>query len=950
MAEDVGFIEEEQAPTPSVPIRLPDGAAATVPAADLDQAIRAGATLRDVNADAYDAAMKQKVSGVGGGLMAAAAGLLRTPTLGLSDKALVEGRRALYGDEAADSLREELGAYKEYQSGASTLGGLVGLLAPTGLAGGVGRAGAAVRGITSVPRGISALGGAAEGAAARLLGQTAQSALGRAMQTGVALGARGAAEGALFGAGEAYSEAVLGDHELNAEKLFAGAEKGALFGGALGGALGVGGSLVASTGRGLASLVNRARPSADELGAVAQAEAKAAGAAAGADAKVGAAIRQEMKLEAELEMSGMKLGQTPEAMSEARAAINEVAEQAAAKGGAKLADDAAEAFISKRFADNAELADLHRRMYRDRAKQVLDYDDELNTLTRSVSGDGQALLNAEKRLYELTAQEKPEQIARLVNSKNMSGAHDTWQAVMEDAQSTVRFLRESGETGAIVGKGEAALKKFATKIEKIRTGSPEEYVKKAYIAIDNFKREIGQAAKFGTRLTETTPAAQTFDDLYKRIIPTLENESVWGAAGAAQREINQATAKALSTKRVFEGNFVTQYGSEAGRAEFVFDPAKVKSYLTGLGGAEKDIAKRSLEDYFAGIRGRIEAAERHYKPSSRQATSFAEAKAAIGRLEKTIASAEKNASEINQIRKLQQIEKDSSLGGILAGAGGMLAMGGGLIPGLAAVVGGAAMRPMQTLAGLAKVRSALDKVDDAIRKGAEGVTSRVNVKIASDAEAVSHASAKAAAKSVAENVGNPARMQTIVERMLGGGDIATMAPNISASFAATATRAATYLASQAPQGHAPTTLVLGDSQKEPRYSASDLDAFAAKIAVIKNPMVVFAEAKRGTLNRDKIEALKAVYPKLYQQMGAQVMRQIAELDAKGTLDKTLSYQTRIALGMMLGIPADDTLKPDFVRAMQERQPVNAAPQQGQKTRAMRIDSQSYQTATERIAS
>lgn len=948
MEDELGFIEEEAAPTPPVPIRLPDGSAATVPVDDLGQALRAGAQVRDVNADAYKQAAEARTSGLMGGLVAGSAGGLRNLTFGLSDKALIEAKRSLAGDEEADRVREELGEFKDLRPGATMAGGLVGLGAGMIGTGGLGGlAGGALRGATAAPRAISGLGGLAEGAVARVLGETAKSAAGRALQTGVAMGARGATEGALFGASEAVSEATLGDHELSAEKLFAGAEKGALFGAALGGALGVGGSVAASGARGIASLLGRAAGT-RALGEVGAEIGAAEGAAVGAEARVGAALKNELKLEAELEMQGMKLGQTPEAMHEARAAINEVAEQTAASSGAKAADEMAEAFIKRRFADNAELADLHRRMYRDRASKILDYDDELNALTRNVTKEGQSLVDAEARLYELVAQEKPEQIARLINSKNMSGAYDAWNGVVREAKDTINFLRESGETGAIVGKGEKALEKLATKIEQIRTGAPDEYVRKTYIALDNFKRELGAAAKFGSSPFGVPPAARAFEDLYEKIRPALEDEAVWGAAGAAQREINAATAKALATKDVFDARFVTKYGNEGGRQRFVFDPQKVETYLKDITGPSRDLTRQSLDDYLAGLRGRIEAAEKHYVPGGRQAKSFAEAKAAMSRLEETLQKAEKNANEIQQIKKLQQIEKDSSLGGILAGAGGMLAIGGGVIPGLAAIVGGAAMRPMQALAGLAKVRSALDRVDEAVRKGAEGLTTKV--KISSESAAVTHASARAVARSVADYARDPARMQQVVQQMMGG-DLATVAPNTAASFAATVTRAATYLAANAPQGKMTGTLILGNDGAEPRYSASDLDKFAAKMSVVSDPMSVFREAKKGTLNRDKIEALKAVYPKLYQEMGRTVMQQIATLQQKGELEKTLSYPTRIALGMMLGIPADQTLQPDFVRAIQAIPTLPQQQQQPQKRMSnMRLDSSTYQTATERIAS
>jgi hypothetical protein len=65
-------------------------------------------------------------------------------------------------------------------------------------------------------------------------------------QRAIATGAQGAAEGGLYGAGMAASEATLNDAPITAEKLLAGFGHGALFGGGAGAALGAGGSLLSS--------------------------------------------------------------------------------------------------------------------------------------------------------------------------------------------------------------------------------------------------------------------------------------------------------------------------------------------------------------------------------------------------------------------------------------------------------------------------------------------------------------------------------------------------------------------------------------------------------------------------------------------------------------------------------------------------------------------------------
>jgi hypothetical protein len=94
---------------------------------------------------------------------------------------------------------------------------------------------------------IGTVGGAAEGAVARgLSGVAARGVAGRAVATAAELGARGAVEGALYGAAQQVGEDMLGDRDLAADKIFAAAGTGALHGAVGGAALGGAGSLAAS--------------------------------------------------------------------------------------------------------------------------------------------------------------------------------------------------------------------------------------------------------------------------------------------------------------------------------------------------------------------------------------------------------------------------------------------------------------------------------------------------------------------------------------------------------------------------------------------------------------------------------------------------------------------------------------------------------------------------------
>lgn len=242
--------------TDRIPVALPTGEIGTVLAQDLMGTLADGGRMAS-GQELQHAEREAKYGGAGGALGAALAGAARGLTIGLSDPILTG-----FGGEG---MRERLSAYEDIHPYASTGGELAGIAASMALPG-VGEA-AAARGLVGTARVAKGLGGLAKGvtAAGNLAERGALSLLGeggglaaRIARAGATTAARGAAEGALFGAGQAVSEASLGDHELTAEKLFAGMGQGALFGGLTGGVIGGGGEALKATGEKIVPLLRPA--------------------------------------------------------------------------------------------------------------------------------------------------------------------------------------------------------------------------------------------------------------------------------------------------------------------------------------------------------------------------------------------------------------------------------------------------------------------------------------------------------------------------------------------------------------------------------------------------------------------------------------------------------------------------------------------------------------------
>lgn len=163
-------------------------------------------------------------------LAAYGAGVSNQITGGLLEGGVRRGLDYFAGKEASDHYAAQVDQQRAASPSGYGLGQLVG-------------AGAGL---------VSAAGAGPEALAAKGLakaGVTGTSVLGRAGVEAAKLGVRGAVEGGLMGAGDYVGDALLHDHDLAAEKLFASTGTGALYGGAGGAILGGGGSLLASGSR-----------------------------------------------------------------------------------------------------------------------------------------------------------------------------------------------------------------------------------------------------------------------------------------------------------------------------------------------------------------------------------------------------------------------------------------------------------------------------------------------------------------------------------------------------------------------------------------------------------------------------------------------------------------------------------------------------------------------------
>lgn len=232
---------------------------------------------------------------------------------------------------------------------------------------------------------------------------------------------------------------------------------------------------------------------------------------------------------------------------------------------------------------------------------------------------------------------------------------------------------------------------------------------------------------------------------------------------------------------------------------------------------------------------------------------------------------------------------------------------------------GKRMRPAglsNALAGEVAVENTAAKFIESLRTGgkrvkavAPDVGAVIGVDAAADTAIVYEAVQRKAAELQDRN--SPTRRK--VSGQLAG--VAMQHPALAEAHEAQLDRAGAFLAGKATRATRGGPSVFSE-QRKPRVSPREANKLRRYAYAVDNPRAVLRRVADGTVTAEELEALKAVYPRMHQQLVNRVLEQMHEVD------KLPDYQSRVRLSALLGVPTDPTLQPDFVAAMQESAQAN----------------------------
>jgi len=147
-------------------------------------------------------------------------------------------------------------------------------------------------------------------------------------------------------------------------------------------------------------------------------------------------------------------------------------------------------------------------------------------------------------------------------------------------------------------------------------------------------------------------------------------------------------------------------------------------------------------------------------------------------------------------------------------------------------------------------------------------------------------------------------------------------PNISGAAAQTVSRMATYLNTVEPKQPKTT----GIESALPPAPTVHQDKYNHVLKVVEQPLFILNKVKNNTIIPEEIQAMKTIYPQLYDSLSEQITKEM--IDHK-TKNKTIPYRTKLGIAMFLGQPLDSTMTPQSIQAVQAMSKGSQQGQQGQ---------------------
>lgn len=854
-----------------VPVIAPDGQRGTVSADKAGEAFRSGYQF-ETEAQRQEHAKEQQYGQGLAPLQAGVEGAARGATFGLSDLLLSKSGLVDREGMAERQKRNPAAALTGELASAALLNPLGSLGIGAKVAGRLGAGvdtAARVAGVA--PKAVSAIGGALEGlgakAAGALVGGEGSLA---ARATGKALGL--AVESEAYNISHNLSEAALGDKDITAERLLANSGQAL----AVGAGLGFGMPVAAAAGQALAE---KAKTSIDRT---------------------------------------MGLLRDKVLPSAANAIVEPVASMSAAASGAAKADVAdvlSKPFTTEGAAMRKDLLEGMTPEARDKiAREFMGSLDETFKATKQ----------ATRQAFDTA---RPQEVERLLADVPIQGAAAKAEELLGAAKGAIAEMRAQPDVftqRGLIAKLETSVNGFEGRLVNDGVGSTSELFNLA----DDFKRTIDkQTAKWGKNIPaeaiDTVDKVRGVRDMVKGF---LEDPEAFGEAATRQQQFNGA----FNAQRNAEKEMLRLFGDKAvspsGASYRKLSSVKIDTYLRQVGSGRGDIRDEALQNWLQTSKALTEQIAESHAKAGIDTFDKAGLQSLLDKSIKARGTAEQQFSDLNKLRALDPFGQFGTSQIVLGGLPGIakamvdqIKSPSGLVKTLSAAEGA-------VLGTSKRIGQAVDAFTSVAKKGAAAVPARELA-----APLIVHELGKAfgvidpkrrraegpgdkkaeafdrAMHGLSAMVSNPGDAAGKLEGGLA--HLAEHAPETRNAVVAKQLSAAQFLYDKAPKNPA-AEMSLNPLIEAWRPSDAEIAKWERYAAAVQDPLGVLDEVESGTVSNEAIEALRAVYPNLYNEIQQTFAGKLGELQ------KQLPYQKRLTLSALFDLPVDASTAPQFVTAMQ----------------------------------
>jgi hypothetical protein len=109
-------------------------------------------------------------------------------------------------------------------------------------------------------------------------------------------------------------------------------------------------------------------------------------------------------------------------------------------------------------------------------------------------------------------------------------------------------------------------------------------------------------------------------------------------------------------------------------------------------------------------------------------------------------------------------------------------------------------------------------------------------------------------------------------------------------------------------------------------SKIEISQYADYAQAVMKPKVIIKQLESGDVNPRTVEAIQAVYPRMYEDLKRIVTTEMTQI-------KKVPYSQRVQLGLLFGVPTVKAMQPDYLARMMALQQNGQQQEQPQQTQS-----------------